>query len=711
MTKNQRLLVLGCLTVLLGVLIAHPVTHASVSEPVGLILYSSLFLLSFTTLLLEHFFGRPTDVLAASVSILLLVVPSRELLRPWGIWYDVFVVYEALGLTMATIALLLLTETQGPQSFRNRISGVLKLVTIGLFNGKAQYFWLFFFTLVHFVEPASVPFISLSAYAALVLFFKPDRLAEALSRQAATESREAGEILGVQGRNDFLVRLHPRGTRPAVDVGDLLELRYGMDDSSASRKGIALERFFLDQAQWVRVHCNSQIDSEVAESQTVGKPRLGAVYRLSSAESTDYFKNLIGVVETGTDVQTLRFLQVGSNWVEAGDLLQLKVKGRGVVYQVVNARVDVEALERKNVADFVVGEAVQLGSWNAKSGQFDTFGWVPPARTPVSRTPDVLPPQLTSSEIQLGLIPRSTFPVLLDKNVAISHHTAVLGVTGVGKSVFARELVRQFAVDDDVRIIVVDFTREWDAKLVPGGLVPIFTEQEKGPLEKAIGVLATQAAEFSNKRDPNLIAAQKKILFDGFSAAISSFLQSDKSTAVFELPDVANTELALEFTQWFFKTLFRMARDDGCYSRRVCIVLEEAHTVVPEWNFLGIADKASQSLVNSIGQIALQGRKYGIGFLVIAQRTASVSKTLLTQCNTIIAFQCFDRTSTDFLANYLPPAVVKTLPNLPSRRAIAVGKAIRGSVPLIFDVPNIAEPSGGLDDQPNSRPEGDRQAD
>ena len=73
--------------------------------------------------------------------------------------------------------------------------------------------------------------------------------------------------------------------------------------------------------------------------------------------------------------------------------------------------------------------------------------------------------------------------------------------------------------------------------------------------------------------------------------------------------------------------------------KKVCIVLEEAHTIVPEWNFLGVDDKRSSSVVNSIAQIALQGRKYGVGFIVIAQRTANVSKTVLTQCNSVVAFQ------------------------------------------------------------------------
>ena len=155
--------------------------------------------------------------------------------------------------------------------------------------------------------------------------------------------------------------------------------------------------------------------------------------------------------------------------------------------------------------------------------------------------------------------------------------------------------------------------------------------------------------------------------------------------------DVSNTEGVLEYTQWFFKTLFQIAKQDGNYGRRVCVVLEEAHTVIPEWNFIGLADRSSQALVNNISQIALQGRKYDVGFIVIAQRTASVSKTVLTQCNTVIAFQCFDGTSIDFLAHYLPRHLAEALPNLRSRRAIAVGKAIRGSAPMILDIPEIQE--------------------
>jgi DNA helicase HerA-like ATPase len=127
----------------------------------------------------------------------------------------------------------------------------------------------------------------------------------------------------------------------------------------------------------------------------------------------------------------------------------------------------------------------------------------------------------------------------------------------------------------------------------------------------------------------------------------------------------------------------------------VCVVLEEAHTVIPEWNFIGVEERKAQSLVNSISQIALQGRKYNVGFIVVAQRTANVSKTVLTQCNTIVAFQQFDKTSADFLLNYMGTEMVAALPALRFRQAIAVGKAFRSGIPVIFEVPEIQEPAAG----------------
>lgn len=694
MPNHQRLIVLAVLTILLLVIFLYPPTAPNVSSQVNAMLFATLFLLSFTVLLLEHFFSSPTNVIAAAVSILLLIIPSKLVLSAWGIWYNIFVVYEIGAIAIATAALLLLTDTRGPSSWRNRASLMLKEVATHAGSGRVQYFALFFLCLIFFVEPRSTPFLALLFYGGFVLLIHPHRLVARMPELSRAKEQEIGEIFGVQGRGTFLVRLHPGGDRPALRVGDLLEFSYGMDDPVRTRRGVVFERFFLDQAQWISALCHDDIEQESSDLPALAEHRRDAVYKRADRDMGAFLGRLVGVVQDGTVIRTLRFLQAGRAVVQEGDLVQVVIRDRKVLYQVINGEVDTEALEKKNEADFVIGEATQLGYWNEGSGSFEAYGWVPPARTPVTHADPMTPPAPDPSEIELGKIPGTNFPVLLNKEEAVSHHTALLGVTGVGKSVLARHLVRKLA-GPEVRVIVVDFTREWAKHMTSLGARPMLEAAEVKPLKAAINELTVEMSNYKNKQDQEYIKKRKKTIYDGFHAAIESYLKGDDIVRIFELPDVSNTEGVLEYTQRFFQTLFRIARDSDCFGKRVCIVLEEAHTVVPEWNFVGLADRSSQSLVNNISQIALQGRKYGVGFIIVAQRTASVSKTILTQCNTIIAFQCFDGTSIEFLSHYLPKAVAEALPNLRFRRAVAVGKAIRGSVPLIFDVPEIEEEAAG----------------
>ena len=73
----------------------------------------------------------------------------------------------------------------------------------------------------------------------------------------------------------------------------------------------------------------------------------------------------------------------------------------------------------------------------------------------------------------------------------------------------------------------------------------------------------------------------------------------------------------------------------------------------------------TQTVVARMSQIALQGRKHGVGLLLLSQRTALVSKTLLSQCNTVIAFSLVDKTSLDYLRNVFSAEHVDLIPNLP----------------------------------------------
>ncbi len=118
------------------------------------------------------------------------------------------------------------------------------------------------------------------------------------------------------------------------------------------------------------------------------------------------------------------------------------------------------------------------------------------------------------------------------------------------------------------------------------------------------------------------------------------------------------------------------------------IVLEEAHTIVPEMSLFGRFDRTeTESVLGRISQIALQGRKYGVGILLVSQRTALVSKTLLSQCNTVLSFGMHDETGLKYLANVFSTDHVSAIPNLKKFQAIAFGKGIKSERPVIFEIP------------------------
>ena len=60
------------------------------------------------------------------------------------------------------------------------------------------------------------------------------------------------------------------------------------------------------------------------------------------------------------------------------------------------------------------------------------------------------------------------------------------------------------------------------------------------------------------------------------------------------------------------------------------VVVEEAHNYIPE---RGTGNAASTNIVRTI---AAEGRKFGLGLMIISQRPARVDKNVISQCNTQI---------------------------------------------------------------------------
>ena len=453
--------------------------------------------------------------------------------------------------------------------------------------------------------------------------------------------------------------------------------------------GIVFDTYLLNQEKWTKI---LQLANPRRKDVKLEK---NIVYKISdkdeiTATNKDLkVDDLVGIVIEGSAIGKIKFEYSKKNDdLQEGDLLELKVGSSTLFYQVVAGTTAKEKLEARNETGFIEGEAIQLGEWNKEDISFQKFGWVPPINTPIFKadTSKIEKKTFAYPYYSLGFIPGTTLPSVVDLDDAISHHIALLGVTGSGKSFLAREIINQ--IKRDTKVICVDFNKEFVTKLTPPP-PNIISSATATTISKKIDWINNELEKFGNLQNKLLIAQEQGEIKDLMKSEINLFFDDQTcNIKVFELPDVSNTTGILDYTKYFFKVLFEVAkiRQSGGNNAKICVVLEEAHTVIPEWNFSGSGDKASQSLVNSIGQITLQGRKYGVGFLVIAQRTANVSKTVLTQCNTVVCFQAFDETSFSFLGNYVGKDMVQALPNLKRYHAVITGKAVKSNMPMIINL-------------------------
>lgn len=501
-----------------------------------------------------------------------------------------------------------------------------------------------------------------------------------------------GRIFGVQSKNTFLVKLFPE-RKETIRLFDFVEFTYSIESSKSIRQGLVLDSYLLNEEQWIKVLTTSEIN-QIFENKRIYKNHSDdIIYKIKEIPETKYLDSFIGIVTENSNIQKVRFIYNSKTAIQEGQLLQIKVgdKKAVVYYQIVEGITKIETLENKNETGLIIGEALQLGTWNHEKVRFEQFGWVPEINSPVYLSANIDETKIEKDEFQIGQIPGTNFPVIINKSIALTHHTAVLGVTGTGKSVFSRNLIREYLKDENIKVICIDFTGEYTDKFID--LKPIKTVPDDKS-EKIFKLLEEVIKEEDKgyKKEQTIIDGFKKEAAKIFNDSITDFLKSEDKISIFELPDVSNSWSILEYTRLFFRLLFHIAKKEKSFGNRICIVLEEAHTVIPETASLGVSDFASKAAVNSIAQIALQGRKYNVGLLVIAQRTANVSKTVLTQCNTIIAFQEFDKTSSEFLSNYFGQGIAETLPKLKFRQAIAAGKALKSNVPMIFEVPEIIEP-------------------
>lgn len=652
--------------------------------------YSGIFMVLFSVLFIEPYYTSPKNVITNVIPLILVFLSVERNFENKNLWW-IAVGVLLIELLLSLISIAIQDENKSPDHVKNKASQFLKNFVVILGGGKVIYSAIFFLFLYINILSSGVnrilegQFVFLLIVWAIIMSIDPKQLNNVFSIvKKKKDIDEIGTIFGVQSKKMFLVRLHE--DRKAIKKFDLVKCKYSMQDSNEYvMSGIVFDTYLLNQEKWAKILQLGEIEEKRKNTDNNIVYKITDTTEKHDLEEQLNVQNFVGVVVEGSEIGSIKFeYSKKQDDLQEGDLLELEIEDRKLFYQVFGGITQNVHLEGRNETGFIRGEAMQLGEWQPDELSFRKFGWVPAINTPIFKadTSGVTVQEIKYPDYQIGKIPDTTLPSVINLDEAVSHHMALLGVTGSGKSYLAREIIKE--LQQDTKVICIDFTGEWKSKLTGLKPVDLIDVSKLDALEEKI---AAKEKEASGKYpDKEKLINYKKDINKRLEEYVEEFIKSKDKIALFELPELSNTMFILEFTQLFLEAVFAYAKKNQ--GQRICIVLEEAHTIIPETNFLGdLGDYGSaKALVSKMSQIALQGRKYGVGLLVLAQRTANVSKTVLTQCNTVVCFQAFDETSFTFLGNYIGKDLVKVLPNLKRYHAIVTGKAVRSNLPMIVDL-------------------------
>jgi DNA helicase HerA-like ATPase len=162
---------------------------------------------------------------------------------------------------------------------------------------------------------------------------------------------------------------------------------------------------------------------------------------------------------------------------------------------------------------------------------------------------------------------------------------------------------------------------------------------------------------------------------DPLPTIVNQFLTRKTTVQIVDLSGVPN-EVAGVASAAIARIIFQLKvwqSEDERRDSPVLLVCEEAHRYVPN---RGEAQyEAAQS---AIRRIAKEGRKYGVGLLLVSQRPSEVEATVLSQCNSWIVLRITNDSDREHVRSVLPDSMsglTKMLSGLRRQEAIFVGQA------------------------------------
>ena len=649
----------------------------------ALIFQNALLLIVLGSALLEYKFTKPADSAVNGLMGMLTLIPVYELPNKWA-WWLIFMYCGAV--CVAAMTCVAVSSGLTLTGWRKKVADATYRPSIVFGKSRVLYSVVFLFAVFSFYgiqsEQTVILVVFWGTFIALWPLGIPDLLSSFRARRSGYTS--IGQVI----RTDAPNVIHAK-----VDS----EARWERGSVKILQQGDGKQRYIIplfSQSKENQILGTGLCVADVAAP--LGGLEPGFVYEPLTLEKGaeellggDEDSRLVGFVDQESTIAQLRFHTWNATDCKEGMLVWSRVGEQRVYYQITEGITQEEGLESDRHG-FQTGIAAQLGVLNPRKG-FEKFPWLPAMNTPVFAVPEGFGKDsvtISDDDFTYGNVPGTSITVAGQFADMMEYHTAILGVTGSGKTELAFDLLR-YALAHRTKVICIDLTARYKNRLED--LKPLILSVS-AKLSEELGqkLSDVDTGKFGAGDEKKALKQFADRLREDIGKNLMAFLTSpdeDKRLGIITLEEISNTKATIYVTELYLTCLLNYARDHADECPRVLLVVEEAHTVMPEAITMGLGDFDSKGIVAKIAQIALQGRKYGVGLLVISQRTATVSKTVLTQCNTIVSFSCFDDTSLHFLENFFGKTHTSVIPNLQFLQAVVFGKGVKSQRPIIIQIP------------------------
>lgn len=656
-------------------------------------LYAGIASLLFGSHILNPYFTPPTGALTNGVTAVLALVPALSLVVPWT--PDAYILGATIGfcavIAIVSILLLILRPPMGEEPttawrlFERAVTGLgSPTVLFGVLITASA--WLF-----HRDAPIEV-FSILAVFIAITLFRPIEAIAKYIlwfvdRPKSINRANLIGAVAAHQSPGIVLVR---QAEAQTIAQGTPMVIS---DQHGPPQLGVALNYVGRDEGNLLRVLTTS-LPTRLAKlhSGNAAADGMAVSIDVTDEDKADirvlqWIDRLCGIVDTETNTEYLQFEVVDEAGLAEGSLVQVRIgENRQVIYQVVDGITRDEIVQQKNKYGYARAKARKIGAWDNEDRRFRLVPWMPRMNAPVF----LLEPLQDGAEDDcIGHFPATPYGVRLTPSECVTHNTAILGILGVGKSFLAIELVERM-IAQGIKVVCLDLTNQYEIHL-SDFIDPAYEQARRNTLI---------AAGQGGQPDQNKERGGSRLRFkQAVFRKMRQFMAADDdhylwviNPAQFQVTKQVsgmyngNADLA-HLTPSEITAIFSDAALFACQNlgmtdtARLCLVYEEAHSLVPEWN--SVAAEGDKMATATSARAILQGRKYGLGCLLITQRTANVTKTILNQCNTIFAMRTFDDTGKDFLSNYIGEDYAAILPSMQPRHAVVFGKASSCENPVL----------------------------